>query len=186
MTMNFFKSAVIYELPFLRPFLSLLVSKEHIRKDEEGKKLVYDRTRARMERGAESRPNDLMAHWLRNGVEKTLTDKELLVNVRIMNLAGSETVSTMLAGLTYYLTSTPRIYHKVVLQVRQAFATEQDITAVAAAKLEWLQASIDETLRLYPTTEMFERVSTGAPVGGQWIPKGVSDHGTPLSDLSVG
>ena len=174
----FMKMRPFIEYPVLTPLLGLLVSKAQRRKDDEAKQLVFERTHARMARGADARL-DFMTHFLRNGADKVMSEAELLTHARIFVLAGSETTATVLAGLVFYLLRTPRAHAKLVATLRDAFAAEDAITVAATAQLPYLAACVEEALRLYPPAELNERVSPGARVAGRWVPRGTNVY-TPV------
>ena len=88
--------------------------------------------------------------------------------------AGGETVSTFLAGTTFHLLKEPSCYARLTHEVRSRFASYADIDATTVQQLPYLQAVINEGLRIYPPASLgFPRVSLGAYVGQHWVPKGV-------------
>ncbi|KAL9063168.1 MAG: hypothetical protein Q9161_009612 [Pseudevernia consocians] len=65
-------------------------------------------------------------------------------------------------------------YTKLREEVRKHFSTYESINATAAQQLPYLQAVIDEGLRIYPPgSQGFPRISPGIFVDGYWVPKGV-------------
>jgi cytochrome P450 len=82
--------------------------------------------------------------------EAGLTFKEMVAQVQILILAGSETSATALSGMTYYLLINRESLNKLTGEIRSAFASESDITLSAASKLPYLQAVLDESMRMYP------------------------------------
>ena len=76
--------------------------------------------------------------------------------------------------MTAFLLQTPHVYQRLKNEVRGAFKAYDDISATAALKIPYLQAVISEGLRIYPPgSHGFPRLSSGALVDGNWIPKGV-------------
>lgn len=93
---------------------------------------------------------------------------------RIPRIAGGETVATFLATITFYLLKEQQAYDKLRDEIRSHFRSYEDICAVAAQQLPYLQAVIKEALRIHPPgSQGFPRVSPGVLVDGHWVPAGV-------------
>lgn len=138
-----------------------------------------DKARARLEHGPAHGRQDVMSHVLkkpRQGNEG-MCEGEALVNAPTLIIAGSETTATALSGLCFYLPQNPQAYALLTAEIRAAFASEQDINLLSTASLEYLQACINEILRLYPpAAETTPRVSPGDMVDGKFVPAGVSSR----------
>lgn len=76
--------------------------------------------------------------------------EELHANSVIMMLAGAETTATLLTGLVYYLLTCEGPLDKLLTEIRGAFHSASDINFRALSQLPYLQACIDEGLRLFP------------------------------------
>lgn len=90
-------------------------------------------------------------------------------------IAGGETTPTLLSGLTNFLLTHPEKMARLTKEVRGAFQSDEDITMANLFKLEYLNACIEEALRVYPPIAAgVERVVPrgGAPVAGHHIPGG--------------
>ena len=136
------------------------------------------KVRVRMERGATERP-DFMSFVLRNqGKEDELTLPEIIPNANTLILAGSETTATLLSGATYLLCKNPGPYSKLVAEIRQSFASNDEINFASVTKLEYTMAVLNESLRLYPPVpNALSRYITdpaGDYVMGERLPYGVS------------
>ncbi|PBP27601.1 cytochrome P450 monooxygenase [Diplocarpon rosae] len=107
-----------------------------------------EKTRHRLETETDRR--DFMSYILRHNDEKGMSRDELMNTSELLILAGSETTATLLSGLTYLLLSTPCAYAKVQREVREAFASADDITLTSTGQLPYLHACIEEALRIYP------------------------------------
>lgn len=95
------------------------------------------------------------------------------------SIAGGETVSTFLAGATYFLLQHPQKLKTLVTEIREAFKSYADINAKDAQQLTYLQAVINEGLRLYPpASQGSPRISSGFELHGRYIPQGVSCFAT--------
>lgn len=103
------------------------------------------------------------------------------INTTFMELttAGSETTATALTGTMNYLVRCPDSLKRLTDEVRQRFQTDSDITLDALRPLPYLNAVLNEGLRLCtPIPWMLPRLVPpgGATVCGVWLP-----GGTPVS-----
>ncbi len=90
-------------------------------------------------------------------------------------IAGGETVSTILAGMTCFLLQHPEKLNHVVSEIRGAFKFYDDINAQRAQQLRYLQAVINEGLRIFPPNPQGSpRISPGFELHGRYVPEGVS------------
>lgn len=84
-------------------------------------------------------------------------------------------MATFLAAITFYLLKELKAYNKLREEIRSQFRSYDDICAVSAQQLPYLQAVIKEGLRIYPPgSQGFPRISPGVSVDGYWVPEGVS------------
>ena len=65
-------------------------------------------------------------------------------------IAGSETTSSLLAGVVYYLLMHPAVLARLTNEIRGAFKSEVEITMTSVNGLSYLAAVISEGLRIYP------------------------------------
>ncbi|KAJ4303387.1 hypothetical protein N0V90_002280 [Kalmusia sp. IMI 367209] len=96
-------------------------------------------------------------------------------NASTFMLAGTETTATELSGLTYYLLQHPDKLARLQREVRGAFASLDDISMTTLSQLEYLNACIEEGLRIYPPLPgLIPRTTPegGANIGGRWVPGG--------------
>ncbi|KAI8954227.1 cytochrome P450 [Xylaria longipes] len=112
-----------------------------------------------------------------------LTIGEIYANAELFMAAGTETTSSLLTGLTYYLVKHPDKMKILVDEVRGRFSSKEDITFEALSKLEYLNACIREGLRVYPPVPSAlprEIAEGGNAIMGKWVPGGtrVSVHPT--------
>ncbi|PVH91797.1 cytochrome P450 [Periconia macrospinosa] len=90
-------------------------------------------------------------------------------------IAGTETTATELSGMTYHLLKNPARMARLTKEIRTAFSSLEDINLVNIAQLEYLNAVIEEGLRIYPPVSVGLPRSVpegGAKVGGMWLPGG--------------
>ena len=90
------------------------------------------------------------------------------------SIAGAETTATFLVSMTAFLLRAPAAYENLKREIRDTYKNYDDINATTALKLPYLQAVIQEGLRIHPPgSHGFPRLSAGAFVDGHWVPKGV-------------
>ncbi|KAL8893363.1 MAG: hypothetical protein Q9192_005343 [Flavoplaca navasiana] len=108
--------------------------------------------------------------------------EEMTAHVSTLVIAGGETVSTFLAATTYYLLKDPHksSYLRLRDEIRDCYGAESEIDAQTAQQLPYLQAVIQEGLRIYPPgSQGFPRLSQGQTIDGRFVPKGVSTDSLP-------
>ncbi|KAE8344880.1 cytochrome P450 [Aspergillus arachidicola] len=116
----------------------------------------------------------------------TLTEKvrtgevgkeEMTAHVSTLAIAGGETVSTFLAGTTFFLLKNPDALKKLTAEIREVFGSLDEIGAQKAQQLSYLQAVINEGLRIYPPgSQGFPRISPGFELHGEFIPPDTEIH----------
>ncbi|CAI7607885.1 unnamed protein product [Penicillium manginii] len=107
----------------------------------------------------------------RNGL---LSLDEVEQQASILILAGSETTSLALTFTTALLLQHPVILNRLTEEIRALFTSDTDITTSTINDLSYLQAVIQESLRMAPPiTNGFPRQNPaeGAMVAGHFIPK---------------
>ncbi|KAL1595171.1 hypothetical protein SLS60_009859 [Paraconiothyrium brasiliense] len=110
-----------------------------------------------------------------NGGVSGMLPSQLHSNAATFMLAGTETTATELSGLTYHLHQRPEKLARLKKEVRDAFTSIEDMTMTKLSQLEYLNACIEEGLRIYPPvpgTIPRETPNAGANVAGRWIPGG--------------
>ena len=106
-----------------------------------------------------------------------MTVEEIVETSDIMIVTGSETTATTLSGITSYLAKSPDVMAKLVQEIRHSFANETLITSSGLSKLPYLNAVIQEGLRIFPPLpDGFRRdvPPKGDTICGEWLPEGVS------------
>jgi hypothetical protein len=156
----------------------ILISAETMRKRQSYIKFGADKVDRRMSRKTE-RP-DIWTYVTKNrGDEAPLAPTELHSNGTLFMLAGTETTATELSGLTYMLLRHPDKMARLTEEVRTAFKSTDEMTMAGLSRLPYLQACVEEALRLYPPVAVgLPRVAPkgGAEVCGRYVPGGVSQH----------
>ncbi|KAH8812380.1 cytochrome P450 [Xylogone sp. PMI_703] len=116
---------------------------------------------------------DFISCLERENVVDSIPLEEMTAHAASLVLAGSETTATALSGICYYLSKNPESYKKLVNEIRSSFDSEQEIKHLRCQKLRYLQAVLDEGLRLYPPVSIgLPRLTPkgGAVVGDVYVP----------------
>ncbi|KAL5041775.1 hypothetical protein BDW71DRAFT_217421 [Aspergillus fruticulosus] len=133
----------------------------------------YSRRQVEKRLESKSARKDFLSTVVKNFEEGTISKEEMTAHVSTLTIAGGETVSTCLAATTYYLLRNPRCLAKLQEEITTRFSSWQDITGLSARQLPYLQAVINEGLRIYPPgSQGFPRLSPGMYVGDDWVPPG--------------
>ncbi|NXM05046.1 CP3A9 protein, partial [Tyrannus savana] len=104
---------------------------------------------------------------------KALTDTEVLAQAFIFIFAGYEPTSNTLSYLAYELATHPDVQQKLVQEIDAAFPNKAPLTYDAVMKLEYLDMTLSETLRMYPLGGRLERTcKKDVEINGVTIPKG--------------
>jgi len=131
----------------------------------------------RLERGSREKPDFMSFLLKKDGTEDALQLNEYPPQMLAMVAAGSETTATLLPGVLALLSQHPSAKAKLVQEVRTAFDHEREIKLASTNKLEYLNAIISESLRLYPPvpTCIARMVSNpaGENIAGEWVPPNV-------------
>lgn len=120
---------------------------------------------------------DFMTHVLRHNDEKGMSLPEIESTFNILVLAGSETSATALSGTMNYLLNNSAVMELLVREIRTSFANSSEITADRVGKLAYLNAVIEEGLRLcqpVPLGLPRKVPPGGAAVCGHWLQGDVS------------
>lgn len=146
-----FATAVIFVslrfFGFDRPIKMLLPS-SLLKKRAEHANLANDRIHRRL--GTDAQRNDFMTYVLRYNDEKGMSVSEIEATFRTLVGAGSEMTATAMSGIMIYLLRNQDAYDKLTQEVRSAFSHKAEICAERVSDLVYLNAVIEEGLRLCP------------------------------------
>ncbi|KAF7118574.1 hypothetical protein CNMCM5793_008108 [Aspergillus hiratsukae] len=173
---------LVHLYPWLESLVTKLLPKKVAKMRNEHWRMSKDKVGRRLDLQT-SRP-DFMSYILRHNDERGMTRQEIEANAGILILAGSETTATLLSGCTYYLLKYPGKYNKLVHEIRAAFQKQEDITFLTVARLPYLHAVLEESLRLYPPVPGYlpRKVPMGgASIDGRYVPGGVTVSVVPFS-----
>ena len=124
---------------------------------------------------------DFIYYILRQKEKKgyDLHENEIILNGALFIVAGSETTANLLSGLIARLMWNRDKYDKLCAEIRSNFKEEKEITYEATSKLPYLNACIEEGLRIHPP------VPTGllrtVPKGGDFIDGAFVAEGTSVA-----
>lgn len=101
-------------------------------------------------------------------------------------LASWQPLANQFYSLILFLLQESDAYTTLVEEVRGAFAEYRAIDIEAVASLKYLNGCVQESLRLHQeTTDGLPRISPGAVVDGEYVPRGVSITHSPAATLAA-
>lgn len=118
-----------------------------------------------------------MYHILNSESKSSLSHNEIIRNVALFIIAGTDTTATALSGWTYFVCTHTDVYRRLVEEVRGNMVTEDDIRWENIRNLHYLDATVHEALWLFPpSTASQQRVvpQGGATVDGYFVPAGTT------------
>jgi cytochrome P450 len=158
------------QVPLLNLLLPFIVRGNLAKKFAMHMQLTKDKIDKRVQQRDTSTREDFFKTILSKG---DWSEGKLESNAEILIVAGSETTATALSGIVYYLSKNPDCMVQLQKEVAGAFTSYDNIKGNSAAKLPYLNAVIEEGLRLYPPVAFgLPRVSPGAIVSGHYVPTG--------------
>jgi cytochrome P450 len=99
---------------------------------------------------------------------------EIAAESTTLIVAGSDTTSTSIASVFFYLAHNPRVYARASKEVRDNFAARSDISmGPSLASCTYLRACVDEAMRMSPAVGSSlwrEVLPGGAIINGEVIP----------------
>ena len=121
---------------------------------------------------------DFMTPFMKNNVNfENMSREEILSTFNFIIVGGSETSATTLTGIFNHLSRNERILDRLCKEIRTKFKQENDITIDAIQQLPYLEAVINEGLRMCnPIPGGLPRVvpDGGDTYDGIYLPGGVS------------
>ena len=176
--------AAVRFYPLLNALLMKCLPKSVMKIQRDHYQLVVDKVRRRLNLEVD-RP-DFMSHVIRYNDDEGMSQSEIEATFNIIIVAGSETTATTLSGTLNYLTRNPDKMRTLTNEIRTCFPTEQAIALSTLRDLPYLNAVLNEGLRLCPPIPAgLPRLvpEGGDTVCGQWMPGGtaVSVHAWTLS-----
>ncbi|KAK3343535.1 cytochrome P450 monooxygenase [Lasiosphaeria hispida] len=147
------------------PWLTVRVRDQHS---------MYSRAKVKKRLDAKTARDDFLTNLVAKVRSGEVPQEEMTAHASTLIIAGGETTATCLTAAVYYLLKTPATLGKLTSEIRTRYSRYEDIDANSALQLPYLQAVINEALRIHPPgSQGFPRVSTGADIDGFKVPKGV-------------
>jgi cytochrome P450 len=106
-----------------------------------------------------------------------MSREEIVKTSGTLIIAGSETSATLLSGVIFHLLKNPSTLEKLTTEIRSSFSDSAEMNFVKLAKLQYLNACLQEALRIYPPVPGViprKMIPGGAVINGYFIPEGVS------------
>ncbi|PBP23483.1 cytochrome P450 [Diplocarpon rosae] len=164
-------------VPGLFSFLEWL-KPEHMRKTlYQHAAYATEHTEWRLE--STSTRRDFMHHILTSRGPRPST-LEIGSHFNVIMMAGAVTTATFLSGVTYYLGHNKAALSRLQRELRARFQSLSEITSRDLMECVYLNAVVEEGLRIYPPAGAahLSRIVPpgGCEIEGEWIPGGVRIH----------
>ncbi|MCJ1392220.1 hypothetical protein MMC18_005087 [Xylographa bjoerkii] len=160
-------------LPGFETLLHWVLPKDVMQKRIDHFELARGKVHKRIKQGDDPRKPDFMSYVLRYNDEKGMTVPEIEATFSTLIIAGSETTATALSGIVHHLFKSLKSLEELTIEIRSSFKRDSDITLDHVTRLPFLNAVIEEGLRLCPPVpSILPRLvpPEGAYVCGYWLP----------------
>lgn len=138
-------------------------------------RLNRQEVRARIHRRERLAHPDYIQHLLPSDGKELPTEDWLLAQANVLIVAGFDPMTNLMNALIYYLCRSPDKLRILSAEIREAFQTCDEITPNALQAFKYLNAVIEEGLRIHTNAAFgLPRVSPGHMVDGHFVPKGAS------------
>ncbi|UKZ82890.1 hypothetical protein TrVFT333_010690 [Trichoderma virens FT-333] len=120
---------------------------------------------------------DFMYHILNSESKSLLSKTEIQLNMALFISAGTDTTATALVGWTYFICTHPNVYKRLTAEIRDAFMANDDIKWEKVKNLRYLDATLNEALRLFPPSPASQQRVVppgGAIIAGYYVPAGTT------------
>lgn len=117
-------------------------------------------------------------HHILNNKGPAANAKEIASHFNVIMMAGTVTTATFLSGVLYYLGHNRQALKKLQDEMRSTFFSIEVITSKALLTCVYLNAVVEEGLRIYPPAGAahLSRIvpQGGCVISGRFVPEGVS------------
>ncbi|KAF9884303.1 hypothetical protein FE257_001881 [Aspergillus nanangensis] len=120
---------------------------------------------------------DFIYYILEQQKKHDLHENEIILNGALFIVAGSETTANLLSGLIARLIWNPAKCKTLCEEIRSTFASEAEITYERTSRMPYLNACLEEGLRIHPPVPvgLLRTVpKEGDHIDGNWVPGGTS------------
>ncbi|KAI1348872.1 benzoate 4-monooxygenase cytochrome P450 [Xylaria sp. FL0043] len=171
--------------PILQTVLPLVMSRKlneltkDTKKNEELSRRVVE-MRVKRKTGRK----DFLTQILEDRDPNVVSDQQVAAHASDFVIAGSDTTSTALSTLLYYLLKHPAAMARLTDEIRNSFQRYDEITYNSTLPLPYLRAALLETMRIYPPVPMgLPRIvpEGGDTVDGVFLPGGVTVSTNPIA-----
>ncbi|KAH7093788.1 benzoate 4-monooxygenase cytochrome P450 [Paraphoma chrysanthemicola] len=166
--------ASINQYPPIHKLLRYIIPKHIMQRTRDHRDMSFSKTRQRLALNTD-RPDFVTPTKKYNDQKAVMTDKEWEINMMVIAFAASETVASALTAISRELVQHKGVLHRLAGDIRAKFTQESDITMSSTSDIPYLNAVINEGLRLDPPVVIgIPRVapSGGATVCDQYVPGG--------------
>ncbi|KAI4121446.1 MAG: hypothetical protein LQ338_006353 [Usnochroma carphineum] len=133
--------------PTLEFLLQKLMPQSIIDGQLQHQQYAHERINKRLDKRS-NRP-DFMTPFMKNNVDfTTMSRAEILSTFNFIIVGGAETSATVLTGLFNHLSRNEAVMRRLCDEIRGAFKREEDITVDACKDLPYLEAVLNEGLRM--------------------------------------
>lgn len=141
----------------------------------------YKASQARVDKRIDHNPDlkkpDIWGIVMNQKEDLRLSRTEMYANSQVFMVAGTETTATTLSGLLYNLLMKPETMDKIVEEILDTFEKDSDIEMRPLEHMKYLNACIEEALRVYPPVPVgLPRITPddGLLICGKHVPGKVS------------
>ena len=106
-----------------------------------------------------------------------MSREEILESSGVLIVAGSETSATLLSGVMFHLLKNPSMLARLQNDIRTSFPDQEEMSMQKLAKLPYLNACLQEALRMYPPVPIAltrRMLPGGGVINGYFIPYNVN------------
>ncbi|MCJ1296591.1 hypothetical protein MMC34_008157 [Xylographa carneopallida] len=161
--------------PFLRWLGKTLLP--HLTVKVQNKHSGYSRQKIANRLASKSDRKDILSELTGLARQGQISREELTAHASTLVVAGGETVAAFMAATTFYLCRNPATLGKLTTEIRREFDSSGAISSARSLRLPYLQAVINEGLRIYPPSPQgLPRVSPGAHIDDMWVPRGTETY----------
>ena len=165
--------------PVLQPLMSRLVPKGLQRRRQNHLSQIQQVVQNRFTQEKEHDKTDFLACARNEKKGLSLTEEEIEALMSVTLLAGSEATATSLLSIMHHLLLTPTALLRLTKEIRTTFNEESEITMASVANIPYLDAVINESLRLGSSVPgILSRFvpDPGAVICGYWLSPEVRDR----------
>jgi cytochrome P450 len=141
--------ASVNQYPPIHKLLRYIIPKHILQRSRDHREMSCIKTRKRLALDT-SRPDFVTPTKKYNDQKAVMTDREWEINMLVIAFAASETVASALTAITRELVQHKGVLHRLTNDVRAMFTEESDITISSTSNIPYLNAVINEGLRLDP------------------------------------